>query len=127
MQNNIHAKYAPVILRSGLAFVFIWFGLSQLLDQSMWVSLIPESIVSLTGLSAKTLVIFNGAFEVVLAVLLAFGVRIKIVAGLLFLHMVGIIGSLGLNAVAIRDIGLTFGLLSVFFQGADAYSADQQS
>lgn len=117
----MNPKYASVILRAGLSFVFIWFGLNQILDQSMWVSLIPPSIVSLTGLSAKTLVIFNGVFEVVMAVLLVLGIRVRIVALLLFVHMIAIIGELGLNAVAIRDIGLMFALLSVAFRGPDDY------
>ncbi len=117
-------KYAPTVLRLGLVFVFLWFGINQLISQSMWLSLIPKSVISLTGLSAKTLVICNGIFEVVMATLLAFGIRIRIVASLLFLHMFGIIGSLGMNAIAIRDIGLMFALLSVAFQGADEYSVD---
>ena len=67
-------KYAPVIIRVGLSFVFLWFGLTQLFDQSAWVSFIPEGITKLTGISAETFVIFNGIFEVFFASLLAFGI-----------------------------------------------------
>ena len=117
----MNPKYAQLILRAGLSFVFLWFGLNQTLDQSMWVSLIPDSIVSLTGLSAKTIVICNGVFEVVMAILLVLGIRVRVVALLLVLHMFTIIWDLGLNAIAVRDIGLMFALLSVAFAGPDDY------
>ncbi len=121
---NTHARYAPLILRIGLALVFLWFGFNQIIDQDKWLSLIPESIVSLTGLSAKTLVLCNGIFELVGAMLLAFGIRIRLVASLLFLHMIGIVSSLGFTSVAVRDVGLMFGLLSVAFRGQDEFSVD---
>ncbi len=117
MLKNLNRKYAPVILRVGLSFVFLWFGLSQISDQSMWLSLIPDSIVSLTGISAKTIVICNGIFEIIGATLLVCGIWIRPIAGLMFLHMLLIVGHLGLNAIAVRDIGITFGLLSVAFYG----------
>lgn len=118
-------KYAPTILRLGLVFVFIWFGLTQLLDQSMWTSLIPTGLTKATGINAETFVIINGTFEVFMAVLLAFGIRVRLVAALLFLHMFAIIGDLGLNAIAIRDIGLMLALLSVSFYGPDECCADK--
>jgi uncharacterized membrane protein YphA (DoxX/SURF4 family) len=127
MFSKLNRKYAPVILRIGLSFVFLWFGLSQIIDQSMWLSLIPSSIVELTGISAKTIVIFNGVFEVIAAVLLACGVRIRLVATLLFLHMVLIVFHLGFTAIAVRDIGITFGLLASVFYGPDDFSVDSQN
>lgn len=118
----MNKKYAPVIIRLGLVFVFIWFGLNQLLDQAMWVSLIPAGIVKATGISAEMFVILNAVFELCMAGLLAFGIQTRIVASLLFVHMFAIIGDLGLTAVGVRDVGLMFALLSVAFQGADEYS-----
>ncbi len=115
-------KYAPVIIRVGLSFVFLWFGLTQLFDQSAWVSFIPEGITKLTGISAETFVIFNGIFEVFFASLLAFGIWTRFVASLLFLHMFAIIADVGLSPIGIRDIGLMFALLSVAFFGSDEYS-----
>lgn len=117
--------YAPVVVRLGLTFVFVWFGASQIFSQTMWTSLIPSYATEFTGLSAATLVLSNGIMEVVLAVLLAFGIRIRIVATLLALHLIGIIGTVGLNAVGIRDIGLTIAMFSVALHGADEYSFDK--
>lgn len=120
-------KYAPVIIRLGLVFVFIWFGLNQLLDQAMWVSLIPSGLTKATGISAEIFVILNAVFELCMAGLLAFGIQTRIVASLLFVHMFAIIGDLGLTAVGVRDIGLMFALLSVAFQGTDEYSLKKNS
>lgn len=115
---------SPLILRVGIAIVFVWFGIHQLMSQTMWVSLIPAWVVSLTGLTAKTLVILNGIFEVVMAFLLAIGYKIRIVAVLLSLHLLSIIGDLGLTAVGIRDVGLLFATLAIAFHGGDEYSID---
>ena len=119
-------KYAPVILRLGLSFVFIWFGLNQLISQSAWISFIPSFIVSITGISAATFVILNGIFEIVLASLLAFGIWTRLVSSLLFIHMFAIIGDVGLDAIGVRDIGLMFGLLSIAFTGTDEYSVQSE-
>lgn len=121
------SKYAPVVLRLGIGMVFIWFGMNQIFDQSMWVSYIPTFITQITGLSATTVVLFNGIFEVCMAVLLCFGFRIRIIATLLFLHMIMIVGEIGLNPVGVRDIGIMFALLSIALQGADQYSVDHLS
>ena len=119
-------KYAPVIIRLGLAIVFLWFGFSQLFDQTMWLSLIPSSLVIATGISAKTFVILNGIFEVVMASMLALGIRIRIVAALLFLHLIVIIGDVGINPIGVRDVGLTLGLLAIVFHGPDSHSHDTE-
>jgi uncharacterized membrane protein YphA (DoxX/SURF4 family) len=113
---------APVVLRIGLSFIFLWFGLTQLFDQSAWVSFIPEFVTKSTGLSAETFVIFNGIFEVFFASLLAFGIWTRLVASLLFIHMFAIIADVGLSPIGIRDIGLMFALLSVAFFGSDKHS-----
>lgn len=121
MNKNL-SKYAPLILRVGLASVFIWFGLNQFIDQSMWVSFIPASITNMTGISAETLVVLNGIFEVFMASLLSFGIYTRLVASLLFVHMFAIIGDVGLSAIGVRDVGLMFALLSIAFYGPDEYS-----
>lgn len=115
---------APAVLRYGLVFVFVWFSVSQLTDPNMWARQIPEWLTNLTGMSAVTIVKLNGTFEIIMAILLAFGIQIRIVAALLTLHMLSIAINLGLGATAVRDIGLMFGCLSVALHGADAYSYD---
>ncbi|MDD5165231.1 MAG: DoxX family membrane protein [Candidatus Pacebacteria bacterium] len=115
-------SFAPVVLRLGIAGVVIWFGTSQLLSQAMWTSFIPDWVISLTHLSATTLVFINGLFEVVAGGLVALGFCVRPLATLLFLHMIGIIASVGLSPIGIRDIGIATGLLSVALYGNDILS-----
>lgn len=114
--------FAPIVLRLGLAGVFIWFGMSQIFDQSMWTSFIPGWLTDLTGLSNVKLVLGNGIFEVLAAVFLVFGVWVRPVAALLFLHMCGIVATVGLDSIGVRDIAIATGLLSVALYGNDIIS-----
>ena len=118
-------NYSSLVLRVGLALVFMWFGWSQLFDQSKWLSLIPSWAVSVSGMSASTLVVVNGGFEIIAAILLSAGLWIRPVTFLLFIHLGMIVGDVGLTAVGVRDIGLMLATLSVFLRGADEYSFDQ--
>ncbi len=114
--------YAPVVLRLGIGFVFLWFGFSQLHDQDMWLSLIPDSLIALTGISAKAMVIGNGIFEIVFATLMVCGIWVRYAALLLALHLIGIIGAVGLNAIGIRDVGLMLATFAIALHGCDQYS-----
>lgn len=120
-------SYAPVILRLGLCFVFLWFGTSQIIDQTMWTGLIPDYAMNLSGMSAKSLVMVNGIFEVVAAVLLAIGVFVRPVAFLLGLHLIGIIAELGLTPIGVRDIGLMIATFSIALYGPDRLSFSSSS
>jgi len=124
MQNYSHL--APVILRLGLVFVFVWFGLNQLLYPVRWESYIPEWVLSVSGQSAEKFVYMNAWFELVCAVLLALGSRIRFVASLLVVHMLTIIFAVGFTAVGVRDIGLMLALVAVVLHGPDMYSLDTQ-
>jgi uncharacterized membrane protein YphA (DoxX/SURF4 family) len=117
-------SFAPVAVRIGLAMVVMWFGLSELIHPSMWTSYIPAWLQTLTHLDLKTLVILNGLFEVVGSLMLAYGIWTRWIALILFLHMAGIVQDVGLDAVGMRDLGLAFGLFSVFLQGGDMATFD---
>jgi len=111
--------HPATILRIGIAGVVIWFGFSQILDQTMWQSFIPDWAISLSGLSAITLVKINGIFEVIAGTLLVYGVWVRILAGLLFVHMLGIVSILGTSPTGMRDVGIAVALLSVAWYGSE--------
>ena len=106
-------QYAPVILRLGLAFVFAWFGITQLMGPEAWARLIPEWLTNLTGMSAVTFVYLNGGAEILAALLLICNVWTSVVAFLLFLHLVTIVLDVGFNAIGVRDIGLAVSCLAL--------------
>lgn len=106
------SKYAPLVLRVGLAILVLWFGAEQLTNASAWTAWVPEW-TSAIGLSPEQIVYANGTFEVVAGILLLFGFFTPIVAFLLFLHMCLITLEIGLNPTGVRDFGITVALLSL--------------
>jgi uncharacterized membrane protein YphA (DoxX/SURF4 family) len=112
-------KIGVTMLRLGLAFVFLWFGFSQLSNSAMWTSFVPDWATSI--MDAGTLVLLNGVFEVVAGAMLAFGLLTRYVALLLGIHLFVIGGSMGFSAIGVRDIGLSIATLTLFFLGHEDY------
>ena len=96
-----------LILRYGLAAMFLWFGFSQLFDSVNWVSWVPEWASDLLGIPPAMIVLANGTFEVVTGALLAAGIFVRPVAVLLALHLALITVEIGLTPIGVRDFGLT--------------------
>lgn len=96
-----------LVLRLGLAGVFLWFGFSQLIDGISWVSWVPEWAVNVIHLPPAMIVLANGLFEVVLGTLLALGLWTRAAALILGLHLGLITFDIGLTAIGVRDFGLT--------------------
>lgn len=104
-----------LILRYGLAALFLWFGFSQLADGINWVSWVPDWIVNLVHLPPAMIVLANGLFEVITAILLSLGLFVRPVAFLLAAHLALITIEIGANAIGVRDFGLTMAILSLAF------------
>ncbi len=119
-------KFAPLILRFGLAFVFIWFGTNQLQDAARWVSFLPDWVSALP-ISQIHLIYANGIFEIIAAILLLLGVRTNIVALLLSIHLFIIASSIGFSATGVRDMGLAVAALTLSLLGAGPFSVDSHS
>lgn len=103
------------ILRLSLAGVFIWFGFSQLFNSLAWVGIVPNWAVNLLHMPPAFIVLGNGLLEVVLGSLLALGILSRYVALVLALHLFVIAFEMGFSAIGVRDFGLSFATLSVFF------------
>ena len=117
--------FAPAILRIGLALVFLWFGLNQIIKPADWVGYIPDWVANLSPFSVTTLVYLNGAFEIIFGTALFLGFFTRIAALLLFLHIADITLTVGLDAVGVRDFGLTVATLVIFLNGADFFTLDR--
>lgn len=111
---------AITILRLGLAFVFLWFGFSQLSDAAQWVGFVPGWATHF--IPSGTLVLFNGMFEVSFGILLALGVVTRAVSLFLAIHLMVIALSIGFNAIGVRDIGLSLATVSLVFFGGGHYA-----
>jgi uncharacterized membrane protein YphA (DoxX/SURF4 family) len=107
-----------LILRLGLATLFLWFGFSQLLDGLNWVSWVPEWAVNLLHIPPAMIVLANGAFEVVAGALLALNLWTRWAALALAIHLVIITVEIGANPIGVRDFGLTIATLALAFLAA---------
>jgi uncharacterized membrane protein YphA (DoxX/SURF4 family) len=117
-------QWGIFILRVGLSVLFLWFGFSQFLDQSTWVSWVPEWAMQLTGLEAEMIVLLNGGFEIAMGVLLALGLYIRPAAMLLGLHLIVLVIEIGLSPVGLRDFAILMATFALSLLPPDPYSLD---
>lgn len=104
-----------LILRLGIAAVFLWFGFSQLFDSLAWVAIVPDWATNLLHIPPAMIVLGNGVIEVVLGSLLALGFGVRIVSFILALHLIPITFDMGFTATGVRDFGLTLASLALCF------------
>lgn len=105
-------KIGLLLLRFGLVAVYVYFGISQLMDAASWTGLIPEWATDVSKMSALTVVYANGVFELVFAALLALGRWVRPVSFILALHLGVITYIVGYNSTGVRDFGLTLATLA---------------
>lgn len=114
--------YAKILVRLGIVFVFLWFGLNQLIFPEDFMGYLPNFLLVMD--SAKLFVLLNGAFEVAFGLLLLVGFFTRTSALILGVHLLIITFSLGYNDIAIRDLGLTLVTFSIVLGGADKWCLD---
>jgi|SRR5581483_2218511 len=117
-------SFSPVLLRIGLALIFLWFGTNQFTHTNDWLGFVPDSIANLSHLSTTTLVHLNGAFEIIFGAALLLGIFTRFVSFLLALHLLDIMFIVGLNALGVRDFGLTIATFAVWMHGRDFLTLD---
>lgn len=118
-------EVGKIILRISLALVFLYFGIVQLKDPSSWSGFVPE-FLTFSFLSANNIVVFNGFMEIVLGTFLIVGLYVRFASMVMALHLFGIAFSIGFSPLGIRDFGLAFATLALFFFGADRYTVDSK-
>ena len=135
-------KYSTDIVRIAVSLVFLWFGISQLVNPESFLGYIPQWLHphepqmqhehplqfmhGIPNVKANTIIMSNGVFESIFGFLLLAGFFTRIAAFLLALHLFGISFSLGYNDVAVRDFGLALATASLIFSGAGELSLDNK-
>ena len=121
------AEYAPIVLRFGLVFLFLWFGISQVTSPDSWTAWVPEWANTILGLGAVKIVLINGWFEIIGGTLLALGLWTRWIALLLSLHLFFIAYEVGYNDIGVRDFVLAVSVLVVSLFGPDKCSLDSRT
>jgi uncharacterized membrane protein YphA (DoxX/SURF4 family) len=125
MNIDKYKDFGPAVLRVGIALVYIYFGVSQLMNPDMFTFWLPEW-TSMLPISSTAFIYMNGVFEVVFGSLLALGLFTRISSLLLGLHLAAITLSIGFTQIGVRDFGLTLATFAIFIQGKDKYSLDNK-
>jgi uncharacterized membrane protein YphA (DoxX/SURF4 family) len=116
----------PVIVRLALSLVFLSFSYLQFSNPGMWGGVVPKFVSAMVGGNAGLIVSLNAWFELLAGLMLIIGFHTRAVALLLALHLFGIASSFGFSPIGIRDFGLAFATLSIFFTGMDVWCLDQK-
>ena len=110
-------KYSHLVLRLGLAAVFLWFGVDKFFDPTYWLNAwLPGWFVNrlaLIGLSGTQFVYLIGIFETLVAVSLVTDILTKFFSSLAVVFLVLVMTFSGFNEVLARDIGLIAAFVSI--------------
>ena len=96
------------VLSYALGFVALWFGGNEIMDSGSWAGYLPPFLTETE--MANTIVFAHGILLVASGLSLVFNFYRRMGAFVLFLLLLGIVGTLlftgGLNEISVRDIGL---------------------
>ncbi|MBS3084618.1 hypothetical protein J4411_01775 [Candidatus Pacearchaeota archaeon] len=115
-----YKEYAPIAARYGISFVFLVFGLWQIIDPKSWLGYLPGFVFGL-GLSPVLILTMNGILDFLIGLSLVLGIYIRFFSVVGIFHLLGIELSLGFTDVTIRDISIMIVLFSVFLNGKDKW------
>lgn len=116
MPSKTTSKYnlTPLLLRAGLATVFIYASISSLKNPQDWVGYLPQAAKDLV--SADVLLKIFSVYELALAAWLLSGKYAKYAGALSALTLSGIVlSNFSLFAITFRDIALIFASLALVF------------
>lgn len=103
-----------LILGLGLAFVFLYAGVSSLMNPQLWTSYLPQFMGNFIALDVAIKLI--AVYEIILGLLLVSGKFRKVAAALSALTLAGIIvSSLNQFVITFRDVGLLMMAVALFF------------
>ena len=111
------------LLRVGLACVLLYFGYQQAVNPTDWAGLVP-SFLTHSFFTANNIVMLNSFLELTLGIFLLLGLYTRLTAGILGIHLIGIMFSLGFNRIGVRDFGLAMATLALALHDPDAYTLD---
>lgn len=106
------------ILSWSLAFVVIWFGVTEIMHPAEWAVFVPSFVAGVAP--AATLVTVHGFLLFVLSLALIFNFYRRVAAIIVAIILLEIIFNFlqkgGLNPIVVRDIGLFGAALALSFR-----------
>ncbi|MDP2629588.1 MAG: DoxX family membrane protein [Candidatus Harrisonbacteria bacterium] len=102
--------YKYLLLRLGLAFVFLYAGLGGLTNPDAWIGFIPSWVSNF--ISLDVFLAIHAVIEIIVAILIIFNLFPKITYALATLFILGILLFYGIDEITFRDVAIF--LLSLF-------------
>lgn len=109
-------EYVSILLRLGVGFVFVWFGVDKFFHPAVWLGWVPMP-------ASNNLIYFLGAVETLVGLFILFGFLLKFAAIVASLMLFGIIVSIPFSEISVRDISIFFAALALLFS-RDSFSID---
>jgi uncharacterized membrane protein YphA (DoxX/SURF4 family) len=102
-----------IALRAGLGFVFLYAGISSIVDPQQWMGFVPGWVESF-GVSRELALLTHAGMDIVLALWITSGVQRRWAGVVAFISLVGIVvaSGPGLLPTTFRDIGLALAALA---------------
>lgn len=117
---------STLVLRIGIASVYLWFGIQQFFYVDDWIGYLPEWTSKISFLTQTQFIYANATLEVVLGTFLLVGFFTRISAFILAIHLAAITYDVGFTAVGVRDFGLTLATLAIALSPFHANSIDSK-
>lgn len=112
-------KIAILLLRLGLAFVFIYSAISSFLTPLAWIGFFPLWLRGL--LPAEALLNGFSIYEIILALWLVWGYKLRASSALAAVSLAAVIVfNLGAMDIIFRDVGLAASALALFLSVANS-------
>lgn len=115
---------STLVLRIGIASVYLWFGIQQFLHVDEWTGYLPEWTNKITFLTQSQFIYVNATMEIILVTFLLIGFFTRISAFILAIHLAIITYEMGFTAVGVRDFGLTMATLAIALAPVSTHSID---
>ena len=120
-----YSNRAQLLLRLGLAAVFLYAAVSSFLSPNDWIGYLPQFVRDI--LPARALLMVFSVVEVILAVWLLSGVYVRLAGLVAALMLLGIIVSnVSLLPISFRDLGLMFAALALVLMKEDVPTKSMQ-
>src|SRR3989338_6424786 len=115
---------APILLRTGIAVVFLIFGVDKFFHVDSWLAYVPVWAAKMIPIDMTLFMYIQGVIEALLGFLLLIGFWSRTISFLCALHLAGIIVALGYNEITVRDFGLFMATLVLSLREQGKWSID---
>ena len=122
-----HKHYGTLIARTGIAAVFLWFGIDKFVHTLNWIGWVPAWMQAMIPMSMNSFMYIQGFAEAAIGIMLLIGYKVRLASLLAVLTLIGVeiamIGT-GQAEMMLRDAGLLAASFSLLMTGSDCLSLD---